>query len=58
MSLLRQLLYSKTLQAQKGQNAYKQIKIKNAPQKTSKGKVVTYSLICVFMLLPECLYAV
>ena len=40
------------------QNAYRQIKIKKAPKKTSKGKIVTYSLICVFVLLPECLCVV
>ena len=39
----------------KAQNAYKRIKIK---KKTSKGKIVTYSLICVSVLLPECFYAV
>ena len=39
--------------AQKRKQANKNRKI---PLKTSKGKIATYSLICVFVLLPECLY--
>ena len=46
--------YKKILHAQKAQNAYKRTKTKKAAflcaQKTSKGKKVAYSLICVFVL--------
>ena len=45
--------YKKILHAQKAQNAYKRTKTKAAflcAQKTSKGKKVAYSLICVFVL--------
>ena len=41
--------------AQKRKQANKNRKI---PLKTSKGKIATYLLICVFVLLPECLYTV
>ena len=37
----------------KKQNAYKRTKIKNAPKKTSKGKIVTYLR---FALLLGCLF--
>ena len=36
----------------KAQTAYRRTKIKNALKNTSKSKKVTYSLICVFVLLP------
>ena len=43
--------YEKILHAQQAQNAHKRTKIKKAAflcaQKTSKGKIVTYSPICV-----------
>ena len=44
----------------KAKNANKQTKIEKCSYKTSKGKIVTYSLICVFVfvLLPECRCAV
>ena len=42
----------------KAQNAYKQTKIKNAPKKHLRRKIVNYSLIFIFVLLPECLCAV
>ena len=42
----------------KAQNAYKQTKIKNAYKKHLRRKIVTYSLIFIFVLLPECLCAV
>ena len=40
----------KSATKQKHKNANKQTKIKNALKKTSKGKKVTYSLICSFVL--------
>ena len=42
----------------RAQNAYEQTKIKNAPKKHLRGGIVTYLLIYVFVLLPECLCAV
>ena len=36
----------------KAQKAYKRIKIKKCSSKSSKGKIVTYSLICVLCFLP------
>ena len=42
----------------KAQNAYKRSKTKNAPKKHLRGEIVTYLLIYVFVLLPECLYAI
>ena len=41
----------------KAQNAYKRTNIKNAPKKHLSRKIVSYSLICVFVLLPECICA-
>ena len=37
----------------KEQNAYKRTKIKNAPKRASKGKIVTYLLICVLCFCPS-----
>ena len=37
----------------KAQNAYKRTKVKIAPKKHLRRKIVTYLLICVFVLLPE-----
>ena len=41
---------STNTQPSKSTKRYKRTKIKNALKKTSKGKKVTYSFICVFML--------
>ena len=43
----------KSITKQKHKNANKQTKIKNALKKTSKGKKVIYSLICIFVLVKK-----
>ena len=40
------LLYSKTSQAQKARNAYKQTKIKNAPKKHLRGNSHLFAYLC------------
>ena len=40
------LLYSKTSQAQKARNAYKQTKIKNAPKKHLRGNSHLFVFLC------------